>query len=174
MGLERRPLAMERSIAPSVQPVGHMLGTPYLAVSILLHAHMDDGAQEHAMNSTSKLKSLDRKPYRLSITKPISEVAQQLLDVLGPKLTAYVVGLSDAKAIAAYAKGEREPLAETDAKMRVAHQVVGTLMEEIPTKAIPSWFVGMNPDLDDEAPAKLILDDPKRVLEAARAFAQEV
>jgi hypothetical protein len=35
---------------------------------------------------------------------------------------------------------------------------------------IQAWFCGMNPELNDQAPALVIRDDPGEVLLAARAF----
>lgn len=36
---------------------------------------------------------------------------------------------------------------------------------------LQNWLLGMNPYLDDEAPALHIVDQPRAVLRAARAFA---
>jgi hypothetical protein len=38
------------------------------------------------------------------------------------------------------------------------------------SETVRAWFVGMNPDLDDQAPALLLGDDPHAVLLAARSF----
>ena len=37
-------------------------------------------------------------------------------------------------------------------------------------ETVRAWFVGMNPDLDDRAPALVLGEDPVGVLQAARAF----
>ena len=42
--------------------------------------------------------------------------------------------------------------------------------DENPPKPIQAWFIGMNPDLDDQAPALLLHEDPHAVLGAARNF----
>ena len=112
-------------------------------------------------------------PHREALVTSISRIAEQLLEILGARLTAFMVGLSDPKALTEYAKGERSPQSETDTKLRTVHQIVVTLMKgDIPSSAIQAWFTGMNPDLEDESPAKVILENPKRVLEAARAFVE--
>lgn len=60
--------------------------------------------------------------------------------------------------------------------MRLAYQVAGLLAERDQPRIIQAWFQGMNPQLEDTAPARLIREgDPDdvgpRVLGAARAFA---
>jgi hypothetical protein len=35
---------------------------------------------------------------------------------------------------------------------------------------VRAWFMGMNPELDDQAPARVLRREPERVLQAARQF----
>ena len=124
------------------------------------------------MNPTMRMPG--RKAHFESIKAPVTKIAAQLLEILGARLSALVVGLSDPKAMGEYAKGARTPQPDTDAKMRVAHQVIVTLLSgNLPRETIQAWFVGMNPDLDDEPPARVILESPKKVLDAAKAFVEE-
>jgi hypothetical protein len=97
-------------------------------------------------------------------------IVQSLQDTLGQRLTAVVAGISDAKAVGKWARGAREPQPEAESRLRNAFQVTQLLLEKESPETVRAWFLGMNPDLDDRAPALLIGEEPQRVLLAARAF----
>jgi hypothetical protein len=99
-----------------------------------------------------------------------AELAQFLQDLLGQKLTAAMVGLQDPKAVGAWARGERCPHTSTEKSLRHAYRIARLLKQVESPQTIRAWFVGMNPLLDDEAPAELLSKEPVRVLQAARAF----
>ncbi len=100
----------------------------------------------------------------------LSVIASYLQDVLGQRLTAVVAGVSDAKAVGKWAKGKRMPHPGTALRLRHAYQIVQLLIEVESAATIRAWFVGMNPELEDEAPAVALGKDPARVLQAARTF----
>lgn len=101
---------------------------------------------------------------------PIAAIARYVEDVLGQRLTAVVAGTSDAKAVSKWASGKRSPHPDAERNLRHAFHVVQLLMQRESAETVRAWFVGMNPDLDDAAPAILLADDPARVLQAARSF----
>lgn len=122
---------------------------------------------------TNTTRPEDKLSHQEAMMTPIAKVASQLLEILGTRLAAMVVGLNDPKALSVYMKDGRNPQVDTERRLRFAHQVVVRLMKGgVPRESIQSWFVGMNPELNDEVPAKVIVDDPKRVLDAARAFVE--
>ena len=101
----------------------------------------------------------------------IKDIAEILQEVLGQRLTAHLAGLSDAKAIGAYARGEREPRVEVEARLRLAHQVLQIVVEADSDHVARAWFIGQNPQLDNDSPAEAIREDRlKDVLSAANAF----
>lgn len=100
----------------------------------------------------------------------IAVVADYLQEVLGQRLTAVVAGVSDAKAVGKWARGTRAPHPDSERRLRHAYQVVQLLMQAESSETVRTWFVGMNPDLGDEAPVVVIGREPARVLQAARAF----
>lgn len=125
------------------------------------------------MTTVTTTRPEDKLSHQEAMMTPIAKVALQLLEILGARLAAMVVGLSDPKALSSYIKEGQKPQGETERRLRLAHQIVVRLMKGgVPRESVQSWFVGMNPELNDEAPAKVILDDPKRVLDAARAFVE--
>ncbi len=105
-----------------------------------------------------------------AVRRPISLVVAELQEALGQRLTAVIAGTTDGKAVWQWARGERAPHPRTEKRLRDAYQVVQLLLEQEGPETIRAWFIGMNPELDDEAPAIAIAEEPKLVLSAARAF----
>ncbi len=58
----------------------------------------------------------------------------------------------------------------SEQRLRQAYQIVRLLMERESAETVRAWFVGMNPDLDDQAPVLVLPEEPVRVLQAARSF----
>lgn len=98
-----------------------------------------------------------------------SEMAAYLQALLGQKLTVLMAGAKDPKAVGRWARG-REPAHETVTRLRHAYHVARLLREVESAETTSAWFVGMNPQLDDRAPALVLAEAPERVLQAARAF----
>ena len=105
-----------------------------------------------------------------AIRAGIAEVAAYLQDLFGQKLTAVIAGVADPKAVGKWARGERVPHPDAEQRLRAAFQVAGFLMQAESRQTVRAWFVGMNPQLDDRAPALVIAEDPIAVMRAARAF----
>ncbi len=83
---------------------------------------------------------------------------------------AVIAGVSDAKAVGKWARGERSPHPETEHRLRHAFHITQLLLQQESAETVRAWFIGMNPDLDDQAPALLLAEDPHAVLLAARNF----
>ena len=119
---------------------------------------------------TSDLDAADRAAHRASITRPIAEVASDLQSTLGQRLAAVIVGVADAKAVGRWARKERAPHSDTETRLRAALRVVLLLRERYAPETVRAWFGGMNPLLNDRAPALVLDANPEEVLEAAREF----
>ena len=116
------------------------------------------------------------RAYESSVRSDVTELVSDLRELLGAKLVAYLGSVSETRAVRQWADGERKPPAEVVQRLRLAYQVAGLLAERDQPRVVQAWFQGMNPQLDDWAPARLIregsLEDVgTRVLGAARAFA---
>ena len=111
---------------------------------------------------------------RNSITRTsIRDVAVELQSILTQRLVAYAAGLADGRDIGRYARGEREPQKDTVFNLKNLLFIVSILKSQESSETIQSWFMGMNPLLDDHSPAELLRADPNnysRVLDAARDF----
>ena len=124
-------------------------------------------AIEQAMVSRATL-------HRESVTAPLHEVASSLEAVLGQPLTAYIAGVREGKTVHRWATGAitstRDVAAEQ--RLRAAYQVSRTLLLHDAPPTVRAWFMGMNPELDDEAPADVIRQGRfKDALDAALTFA---
>ncbi len=116
------------------------------------------------------------RAYETSVRSDVTELVSALRDLLGTKLVAYLGSVSETRAVRQWADGERKPPAEVIRRLRLAYQVAGLLAERDQPRVIQAWFQGMNPQLEDWAPARMIRESSPdevgtRVLAAARAFA---
>ena len=112
----------------------------------------------------------DVESHTRAIRSLLPDVARDLEAILGQRLTAVVAGVSDAKAVAKWARGERSPRPDAEQRLRDAYQIASLLLRSESSATVRAWFSGMNPELDDRAPAMVVRDDPGRVLQAARTF----
>jgi hypothetical protein len=115
------------------------------------------------------------RAYEASVRADTTELVSGLREMLGAKLVAYLGSVSETRAVRQWADGERKPPAEVIRRLRLAYQVAGLLAERDQPRVIQAWFQGMNPELEDWAPARLIRENSPddvgaRVLAAARAF----
>ncbi len=99
-----------------------------------------------------------------------ADLARSLQEVLGQRLVAVIAGVRDHKAVGEWARGTRQPHPASAQRLRQAYQVTRLLLEAEETDTVRAWFMGMDPLLDDRAPALVLRDDPAAVLRAARAF----
>lgn len=98
------------------------------------------------------------------------DVVGQLVRVLGKQLLAFMVS-KDAKSVQRWAKGESRPRERDEKILRNAYQVYALLDQVEGDHTIRAWFMGMNPQLDDESPAEALAEERYRdVAAAARAF----
>jgi hypothetical protein len=110
--------------------------------------------------------------HRTKVESSVADVAAFLQDALGQKLVAHMVGVEDPKTVGRWASEKRlpqDPVVEQ--KLRAAYQVFRLLATQESPHTVRAWFVGLNPELDDESPAVAIHEGRMRdVLVAARAF----
>lgn len=95
--------------------------------------------------------------------------------MLGARLVAYLGSVRETRAVNQWAEGTREPSAEVQQRLRVALQVALTLADAESPQIAQAWFQGLNPQLDDRSPARLIREGDvdevgPSVIAAARAF----
>lgn len=117
----------------------------------------------------------DLQAHRDSIRLPEDQLVRELREILGAKLVAYLGSVKETRAVRQWADGERKPSAEVMQRLRDAYHVAALLQQRDAATVVQAWFMGMNPQLDDVPPARLLregqLEDAgPAVLAAARAF----
>jgi hypothetical protein len=103
------------------------------------------------------------------------EVAAELRQLLGARLVAHLGGVRETRAVHQWADESRQPSAEVQQRLRLALQVALPIAEADGTQVAQAWFQGLNPELDDRSPARLLREGNVEeagpaVIAAARAF----
>lgn len=109
---------------------------------------------------------------------PVAEIVSRLRDLLGARVVAYLGQVKETRAVTQWAAGDRVPSEAVTTRLRTAYQAAALLREKDSAGVVRAWFQGMNPQLDDVAPARLLREQELEqagpaVLSAARAFAAE-
>ena len=112
--------------------------------------------------------------YRESLTLSFPDLVTSLATLIGRKLTAYVAGVKDVRALDRWMEG-KEPYGDAELRLRLRFQVVRTLRENDPPNVVQAWLTGVNPELGDRVPLRLLREGDleviaPEVLAAARAF----
>ncbi len=108
--------------------------------------------------------------HRATVLESDLSIVGFLVDVLGSRLTAHLADV-DVSTVSRWKAGISEPRPDTEQRLRGAHQVARMLLTVDSVDTVRSWFIGMNPELDDDAPLDVIASgDVKAVLTAARSF----
>jgi hypothetical protein len=103
------------------------------------------------------------------------QVATELRELLGAKLVAYLGGVGETRAVHQWADGERTPSDEVQQRLRFALRIVLPIANGDSASIAQAWFQGLNPQLDDRAPARLLRDGDldevgPAIVAAERAF----
>lgn len=83
----------------------------------------------------------------------VPQAAAYLKVHLGPALTAYLAGFSDEEAVASCAAGELHPENTAASRLILGYEATEILVRIYDDETAQSWFVGMNPHLDEDSPA---------------------
>jgi hypothetical protein len=103
------------------------------------------------------------------------EVAAKLRELLGPRLVAYLGGVRETRAVHQWADENRQPSADVQQRLRLALQLALPIADADGHEVAQAWFQGLNPQLDDRSPARMLRDGDfeevgPAVIAAARAF----
>lgn len=116
----------------------------------------------------------DLEAHRQAILAAFPEVVKSLVSILGRKQTAYIASVRDARAIDRWVENAT-PQKDVEKRLRLAYHVASLLARFDSHAVVQAWFLGLNPELNDSVPIKLLREgepetEGKRVLNAARAF----
>jgi hypothetical protein len=116
----------------------------------------------------------DLAAHREALRLPIPEIVKQLVGLIGRKLTAYVGGVRDVRAVDRWMNGS-ELYGDAEQRLRFAFQLVRMFAEREDPTVIQSWLTGLNPELGDRVPLRLMRENDletvaPEIMGAARAF----
>jgi hypothetical protein len=116
----------------------------------------------------------DLEAHRESVQLPFPELVSRLSTLIGRKLTAYVAGVKDVRAVDGWTKGNA-PYRDVEPRVRLTFQVVRTLADYDSPQVVQAWLTGINPELGDRVPVRLLRNGRldiigPEVMAAARAF----
>lgn len=116
----------------------------------------------------------DLAAHQVAMRSGTKEVASQLVEILGAKLVAYIAGVGETRAVRQWMVGERNPQPGSLVRLREALVVAKMIATNDSAATAQAWFVGLNPQLDDRSPARMLRDGDDdtfaMVRGAARAF----
>jgi hypothetical protein len=117
----------------------------------------------------------DYAAHNRAVRSSFPEVAAALRGILGLKLCAYLGSVKETRAVNEWAEGGREPSEAVQRRLRLAFQLAGAIADVDGAEVARAWFQGLNPQLGDRSPARLLregdLDEVgPEVIGAERAF----
>ena len=126
------------------------------------------------MSATRTQPRPDLAAHREAISLQWPDVVRRLTEILGRKLTAYIAGVRDVRALDRWIAGTA-PYGDVEARLRFTYHVVRTLAEHDSPQVVQSWLTGVNPELGDRVPLRLLRDRDlntvaPEILAAVRAF----
>jgi hypothetical protein len=124
--------------------------------------------------SSLALPPIDRvrdRAHRAAIGSGIPAITAELQGVLGQALISVIVG-KNVRTVARWVVGTTtKPSARDERRLRDTLQVQRLLLSVESAAVVRAWFMGMNPQLDDQSPAEALAEGRAReAMAAARAF----
>ena len=116
----------------------------------------------------------DLLAYRASTTLEFSKLVHELTTIIGKKLTAYLASVKDTRAVDRWISGSA-PYKGVEERLRFAYRLAKMIGDHDGPRVVQAWFTGLNPELKDRVPARLLRDQQveevgPELLGAARAF----
>jgi hypothetical protein len=115
-----------------------------------------------------------KQAHRQTVESTPDDMARFLQDALGQKLVAYITNVSGPRTVARWVSNERSPNASAEERLSVAFYAFRLLSDVESSHVVRAWFAGLNPLLDEEAPATAIREGRYReALAAVKAFVSD-
>ena len=115
-------------------------------------------------------RPISRTAHQQSVQMQVPEIVGRLQAVLGQSLLGVIVDREN-RAIQRWISGVARPPQNEERRLRDTFQVVELMASVEHDDVVRAWFMGMNPQLDDESPSEALAAGRARdVMAAARAF----
>jgi len=117
----------------------------------------------------------DLDAHKRSIHASFAELVEELAQILGKKLTAYIAGVKETRVIDRWIREGVSPYGDAESRVRLAYHIAKTLSKHDSPRVVQAWFTGLNPELEDRIPARLLKEEDvhqvgPELLNAMRAF----
>jgi hypothetical protein len=107
--------------------------------------------------------------HRASIEDDTAKIASGLQEALGQKMAAYILDVKP-QTFAGWTEGTN-PRGPRETSLRHLWRIYKVLSQEADKHTIRAWLIGMNPMLEDDAPADVFREGRHRdVLTAAQTY----
>jgi len=121
---------------------------------------------------------LDLSAHESAVRLPFPLVVRTLSDLLGSKLVAYIARVQETRTVREWAEGTRVKRGDVEPRLRMAFRIAQFIAQQDGPGIVQSWFQGLNPELDDRSPARLLREEDldevgPQILAAARGFVAE-
>ncbi len=128
-----------------------------------------------SQQSAGLRKATDVRAHRTSIKGSIAAVTEELCDILGAQLVAYIGSVKETRAVREWIAGTRAPRGDASLRLRFAYRVARCVADADGIETAQAWFQGLNPLLGNVSPAQLIRTgdlntDGPRIIEAEEHF----
>jgi hypothetical protein len=112
--------------------------------------------------------------HREAVSLPFPRLVSRLVGLVGRKLTAYVAGAKDVRTVDGWIHGSSS-YRDVEPRLRLTFQVARTLSDHDSQKIVQAWLTGVNPELGDRVPLRLLREGDlnvigPEVMAAVRAF----
>jgi hypothetical protein len=117
----------------------------------------------------------DYAAHARAVRASLPEVVDSLRAILGARLCAYIGSVKETRAVNEWAEGLRDPNGQTQRRLRLALQIAQRITDVDGPEVTRAWFQGLNPQLDDQSPARLLREGDidevgPEIIAAERAF----
>lgn len=124
---------------------------------------------------SATIETTQLQAYNDSIRQGVPGLIDELRRVLGAKLVAYIAGVGETRAVRDWADGTRKPSPNAVQTLRLTYRIVRLVGQSEGAAVVAAWFQGMNPQLGDRSPARVLHEDRTEqahlaVLNAANTF----
>jgi thymidylate kinase len=108
--------------------------------------------------------------HKRSVELRLEDIVAFLQREIGPNLTAYIAGKSP-NTVARWSRSEQKAGDKEERRLRETYRIYQLITEADSNHVARAWLMGLNPQLDDQAPADVLREDRLRdALVAAKAF----
>ena len=122
------------------------------------------------MTTQARRQPGELQAHRTSVDEAPDAIASFLVELFGVALTAHMAAV-DESTVRRWMSKQSTPNTDNERRLRNASQIARLLLHNDANHTVRAWFIGMNPQLDDEAPADVLRDGRFReAMAAAKAF----